>query len=53
MLAEELPSVIGRRATLAYVVRPNVARVYARRGTDRHRKQSSAGSPVRHGPALS
>jgi hypothetical protein len=49
MLAEELVSVVGRRATLAYVAGPNVARAYAGRGTD---KQSSAGSPIGHGPAL-
>jgi hypothetical protein len=49
MLAEELSSVIGRRAALAYVVGPNVARAYAGRGIE---KQSSAGSPIRHGPAL-
>jgi hypothetical protein len=49
MLAEELSSVIGRRAALAYVVGPNVARAYAGRGTE---KQSSAGGPMRHGPAL-
>jgi hypothetical protein len=34
MLAEEPASVIGRRAALAYVVGPNVARAYAGRGTD-------------------